>query len=275
MSTKSMMMLLIILIVTLIGAGCATPPTPAPTQPPAKAPEPTKAPAPTTAPVATKAPEPTKAPAPTTAPAATKAPEPTKAAAPAKPKELRYGLTLVVSGIDPHVHSSSELGIPLTSVYDTLVYLTSDYKFVPGLAESWENPNATTYVFKLKKNVKFHDGTPFNAQAVKDNFDRIMDPATKSAKAITLLGPYKSTEVVDDFTVRVTFTKPYPSFFDSLASVYLGMASPTAFKKWGVTDYQMHQVGTGPFKFSEKEFVAKDTIVLEKNPGMATHVTRW
>lgn len=204
--------------------------------------------------------------------------EPTKASAatrlvsPSTPavKELRYGLTLSVSGIDPHIHTSSELGIPLTSVYDTLVFMTTDNRFVPGLALSWEvSPDGLAYTFTLRKDVKFHDGTPFNAQAVKDNLDRIVDPATKSGKAVAMMGPYKGTDLVDDFTARVRFASPYPAFLDSAAQVYLGMASPTAFKKWGPSDYQMHQVGTGPFKFVDKEYVPKDTIVLEKNPDYA------
>ncbi|MDP3046452.1 MAG: ABC transporter substrate-binding protein, partial [Chloroflexota bacterium] len=102
--------------------------------------------------------------------------EPTKAPAPlaqVAKKELVYGLTLSVAGLDPHIHTSSELGIPLTSVYDTLVYMTADNKFAPGLAESWTvSPDGISYTFKLRKDVKFHDGTPFNAQAVKDNLDR-------------------------------------------------------------------------------------------------------
>ena len=106
-----------------------------------KAPEPTKALEPTKAPEATKAPA---AAAPTTTPT----PAPTLPPVVPGKNELVYGLTLVVSGIDPHIHSSSELGIPLNSVYDTLVYLSTDYKFVPGLAESWTiSDDLKTYTF--------------------------------------------------------------------------------------------------------------------------------
>ena len=81
--------------------------------------------------------------------------------------KLVYGLTLAPSNIDPHVGNSSELGIPLTSVYDTLVYQALDGKFVPGLAERWEvSDDGLTYTFYLRDDVKFHDGTPFNAKAV-------------------------------------------------------------------------------------------------------------
>ena len=88
---------------------------------------------------------------------------------PTSPQRLAYGLTLAPSGIDPHINASSELGIPLTSVYDTLVYQDpASGKFVPGLAQSYKiSDDGKTYTFVLRRDVKFHDGTPFNAAAVK------------------------------------------------------------------------------------------------------------
>jgi len=178
--------------------------------------------------------------------------------------KLTYGLTLAPSGIDPHVDASSELGIPLTSVYDPLVWLSPEGTFVPGLAERWEiSADGRVYTFTLRRDVKFHDGTPFNAEAVRFSLDRIADPATKSRKAIGMLGPYDHTEVVDDYTVRVHFKEPYAPFLTSLSTVYLAMVSPSAVQKWG-EEYQFHQVGTGPFIF--KEYVPKDRLVLVRNP---------
>ena len=183
----------------------------------------------------------------------------------AKGGKLVYGLTLTPSGIDPHVNASSELGIPLTSVYDTLVWQDLDGEFVPGLAESWEvSDDGLTYTFHLRQDVKFHDGSPFNAQAVKFNLDRIVDPQTKSQKAVFMLGPYDHVEVMDGHTVKVYLQEPFAPLLDSLSQVYLGMASPAAVEKWGM-DYQMHQVGTGPFMF--KEYIPKDHLTLVRNPG--------
>ncbi len=177
--------------------------------------------------------------------------------------KLVYGLTLTPSGIDPHVNASSELGIPLTSVYDTLVWQDLDGEFVPGLAESWEvSDDGLIYTFHLRKDVRFHDGAPFNATAVKFNLDRIVDPQTKSQKAVFMLGPYDHAEVVDDYTVQVYLQQPFAPLLDSLSQVYLGMASPAAVEKWGL-DYQMHQVGTGPFVF--QEYVPKDHLTLVRN----------
>jgi len=183
--------------------------------------------------------------------------------------QLVYGLTLAPSGIDPHVNASSELGIPLTSVYDTLVYRAPSpaagpaQRFVPGLAESWEiSPDNLTYTFHLRRQVAFHDGTPLNAEAVRLNFERVMNPATQSQKAIFLLGPVSSVEAVDEYTVALHLSAPFAPLLDGLAQVYLGIASPAALTRWG-SDYQFHQVGTGPYRFVE--YVPNDHLTLVRN----------
>jgi peptide/nickel transport system substrate-binding protein len=198
--------------------------------------------------------------------------QPTAAPTAAQGGKLVYGLTLAPSNIDPHVGASSELGIPLTSVYDTLIYQSVDGSFVPGLAERWEvSGDGLVYTFYLRKDVKFHDGTPFDAQAVQFNLDRIVNPGAKSQKARRMLGPYDHTEVAEPYTVKVYLTQPYAPFLDSVSQVYVGMASPTAVQKWGA-DYQLHQVGTGPFMF--KEYVPQDHLTLVRNPAYswAPHV---
>ena len=84
------------------------------------------------------------------------------------------------------------------NIFDPLIRLdpTDNTKYLPGLAESWEvSPDNKEFTFNLRKDVKFHDGTPFNAEAVKKTFERIMDPETGAFLTITALGPYESTEV--------------------------------------------------------------------------------
>src|SRR5215475_7683968 len=141
-----------------------------------------------------------------------------------------YGLTLQPSTFDPQIGASSELGIVLRSVYDTLVYRDpKSLEFVPGLATSWTiSPDGLTYTFALRQGVKFHDGTPFNAQAVAANLDRITNPMTASKKAIFLLGTYTGYEIVDDYTIRLRLSAPYSPLLDSLSQVYLGIASAIA-----------------------------------------------
>ena len=178
--------------------------------------------------------------------------------------KLIYGLTLSPSTIDPHIGASSELGIPLTSVYDPLVWLSPDGEYVAGLAERWQvSADGKTYTFFLRKDIKFHDETPFDAQAVCFNLERISDPATKSAKARSLLGPFDNCQAVDDYTAQVVLESPHAPFLSAASQVYIAMASPAALAEWG-DEYQFHQVGTGPFVF--QEYVPKDHLTLTRNP---------
>lgn len=192
-----------------------------------------------------------------------------RAAYNAQPDELVYGLTLEPSGFDPHIHASAELGIPLRSVYDTLVYREPQrLTFVPGLAESWQvSDDGLVYTFKLRQDVTFHDGTPFNAEAVRVNLERVLDPETASQKAIFLLGPVDHVEVVDDYTVSIVLSTPFPPLLDGLSQPYLGMASPAALAENDNATYQFHQVGTGPYRFVE--YLPGDRLVLDRNPDYA------
>ena len=177
---------------------------------------------------------------------------------------LTYGLLFSPSAIDPHVGSSWDSGAAIANVYDPLVGVDEGGNPAPGLAESWTvSDDGKSITFKLRQGVKFHDGTPFDAAAVKFSFDRIVDPATKSNFAISLLGPYGAAEVVDEYTVKVTLSEPYAPFLTNLSLPYLAMVSPAAVAKWGA-DYQMHQVGTGAFMM--QEYVPNQHLILVKNP---------
>lgn len=189
-----------------------------------------------------------------------------------------YGLTLQVSGIDPHINQSSELGIVLRQVYDTLVYRDpTTREFVPGLAQSWSiSDDGRIYTFNLRQDVTFHDGTPMNAEAVRLNFDRIVYPETLSQKARGLLGPIVAYRVPDDYTFEIELSQPYAPLLDGLAQVYLGIASPSALatvnalpgmEEYNTLLYQYHQVGTGPYRFAE--YIPGDHIVIERNTDYA------
>lgn len=182
-----------------------------------------------------------------------------------------YGLTLSVSGIDPHINQSSELGIVLRQVYDTLVYRDPQTKaFVPGLASSWTvSSDGLTYTFNLRDDVTFHDGEKFNAQAVVANFDRILAPQTNSQRAKFLLGDIESYTASGTHTFTLRLRTPYSALLDGLSQVYLGIASPKALEAYkdDIMRYQYHQVGTGPFRFVE--YLPEERIVLRRNPDYA------
>jgi peptide/nickel transport system substrate-binding protein len=181
---------------------------------------------------------------------------------------ITYVLADEPPSLDPHV-SEAWFAFSVTNhLYDQLVVRNTRTKQIsPALASSWKiSPDNKVWTFKLRKGVKFHDGTPMNAQAVKFSFDRIIDPRTKSPAAAPLLGGnLERTEVVDDLTVRFILRQPFAGFLDSLTQSYggLNVVSPTAVTKWG-QDFGQHPVGTGPFMF--KEWVRKDRIVIVRNP---------
>ncbi|MBI4759576.1 MAG: glutathione ABC transporter substrate-binding protein [Chloroflexi bacterium] len=134
---------------------------------------------------------------------------------------------------------------------------------IPQLAERWEaSPDAKVYTFYLRKGVKFHDGTPFNAAAVKANFDRIRNPDNK-LKRYTLYKIISQIDVIDEYTVRFTLAGPFGAMIATFAHPAGGINSPTAVEKYG-KEYGKNPVGTGPYKFVE--WVPNDHITLVKNP---------
>jgi peptide/nickel transport system substrate-binding protein len=241
-------------------AGCGTTaPAPAPTSPTAVVEQVAEQPttAPTEALEQPTAPPPTEEAAPTAEPVATTAPA-------SQGGQLVVGLDWEPTASDPHVSSADPTRILNRLVFDTLVVKGVDGTIHPSLATAWEvSDDGLTYTFHLRQGVKFHDGTPFNAEAVKYSFDRIVDPNTHSETAGSFMGPYESTEVVDEYTVKVRMKAPFAPWLPYLTVPTAAMVSPTAAKQWG-EDFDNHLVGTGPFIF--KEWVHGDHWLLERNP---------
>jgi peptide/nickel transport system substrate-binding protein len=179
-------------------------------------------------------------------------------------EELNFGISNNVDTLDPNVTTFSSVGIIMAHVFDPLIWQDPLGTFHAGLATEWSvNSDATEYTFKLRNDVKFHDGTPFNAQAVKFTFDRIANPDTKSQTALSLLGPYKETKIVDDYTVTVVFNSPFAPFLDSVSQPYLAPTSPDAVQKMGADYGQKSVVGTGPFKL--ESYTPDSEVVLVRN----------
>src|SRR6266496_405023 len=118
---------------------------------------------------------------------------------------LTYLLDNEPGNIDPQISTEDETAIVLRQIYDTLVYRDPRQEtIVPGLATQWTiSPDNVVYTFSLRNDVKFHDGTSFNAQAVADNFDRLSGLNASSGKAgMFFLKYYAGYELVDAFTIR-------------------------------------------------------------------------
>jgi len=192
-------------------------------------------------------------------------------------QEITYAITganLSAGHMDPH---SSQLDISATVgryTLDSLVAQDTDGEFVPWLATAWTiSDDQLTYTFDLRDDVTFSDGEPFNAEAVKANFDHIIAPETASAQAASMLGystdggAYVDTTVVDEFTVAVNFSEPYAPFLQAASTSLLGFYSPKVLAEKadqlktggpGIT------VGSGPFILSE--YTPDQQLVYTANP---------
>ncbi|HMM40536.1 MAG TPA: ABC transporter substrate-binding protein, partial [Thermomicrobiales bacterium] len=166
---------------------------------------------------------------------------------------------------DPRVSGATTGWRLFYNIFDQLVVQdTETGDFLPGLATTWEiSDDGLVYTFKLKSDVTFHDGTPFNADAIKFTYDSILEPELKSLAAIGYLGSYQETKVVDDLTAEIHFSEPYAPFLNNLSHSVLSPVSPAAVEKFGA-DFGTNPVGTGPFMF--KEWQQQTSMTLVKNP---------
>jgi peptide/nickel transport system substrate-binding protein len=169
--------------------------------------------------------------------------------------------------LDPHVTNLTQTAYVFGHIFEKLIYLDSDGNLLPWLATAWEpSDDYTEWTLTLREGVTFHDGTPFNAEAVAFNFDRMVAPETNSRTAGPLLGSYLRSEVVDDLTLQVFFEEPFALFSFALTSPWVAMVSPTAVETYG-EDFDEHLIGTGPYEFVSQ--IPQVEVILEKNPDYA------
>ena len=180
---------------------------------------------------------------------------------------LTYGLSFDVDGtLDPQVTNYDSTIRVMLNVCEPLIWMPTATEFYPGLAESWEvSDDGLTYTFKLKEGVTFHDGTPFNAEAVQFTFDRVVEGRqpqrrwrrSRSGKRSSSPGR-DTTRSMPTITPRSSTTTPSSSSsavrsrrFLSGLNGYLGIVSPTAVEEMGLAEFARKPVGTGPFMVQE------------------------
>ncbi|MFZ4285058.1 glutathione ABC transporter substrate-binding protein GsiB [Variovorax sp. HJSM1_2] len=168
------------------------------------------------------------------------------------------------TSMDPYDANDTLSQAVAKSFYQGLMGFDKNMKMVPVLAESFSAAkDGLSYTFKLKKGIKFQDGTDFNADAVKANFDRVTNPDNK-LKRYTLYKNIAKTEVLDANTVKFTLAEPFSAFVNTLAHPSAVIISPAALQKFG-KDIARNPVGTGPFKFVE--WKQTDYMKVEKFAG--------
>ncbi len=183
-------------------------------------------------------------------------------AGPALAEDLVIGLGAEVTSVDPHYHNlgpNNQLGF---MIFDRLANPDERQNFKPGLAVSWEPIDPTTWEFKLREGVKFHDGSDFNADDVLCTFERAPNVPNSPASFSTYTKG-KTFEKVDDYTVHVKTADPYPLMVNDLGNI--AIISNETGCNGSTEDFNAGKaaVGTGPFKFVE--YVPGDRIVLEGN----------
>lgn len=176
-----------------------------------------------------------------------------------------------VIGLDPGRVSDDESVEVCEQLYEHLVrYAPRSTEIEPQLAESWEvDSNGTRWTFHLRPGVFFHDGTPFDSDAVVFSFERQRDPShphhqSDFAYWTDQYSYIEKVEALDPLTVRITIERPYAPFLSSLAMYPSAIVSPTAVRKYG-KDFAQHPIGTGPFRFVS--WTPGDRVVIERFDG--------
>ena len=203
------------------------------------------------------------------------APEPDAPPEPAEPvDELPDDQDLVIAigaepeNLDPLKMTSAPAATVAEHMVENLIYLAEDGELQPALAESWEaSEDGLSWFLYLREGVTFHDGTPFNAEAVKYNLDRFMakgDFADEDPAAFAfLLGRVTEVEVVDEYTVQIHLDDIFAPIASHLSHSFIGMHSPASLEALDAGEFVEAPVGTGPFKYVSWDRGTQ--IVMERN----------
>jgi peptide/nickel transport system substrate-binding protein len=180
----------------------------------------------------------------------------------AQERTINVGLDADPPNLDPAVSSAFVDRQVQNQIYDKLVDINSQLKIVPMLATAWKvSELGTTYTFTLRQNIKFHDGTTFDASVVKYNLERYMTLETSRRKGE--LASIKDIKVLNPTTIQLNLKFPFAPLLAVLSDRAGMMVSPAAVQKFG-KDFTNNPVGTGAFRFVERR--RQDRIILESNP---------
>lgn len=191
----------------------------------------------------------------------------------AQVKELSVALSTPVTTVDPHFHNLTPNNAMAAHVFETLVKADASLKTYPGLAESWKAISDTEWEFKLRKNVKWHNGEPFTAEDVAATIKRIPNVPNSPASFAVFVRAIKEVKIVDPHTIRFTTATTYPLLPTDMVSVAI---VPKAIAEGAKTeDFNAGKamIGTGPFRF--QEYVSGDRIILTRNKDYYGDQQSW
>jgi peptide/nickel transport system substrate-binding protein len=167
--------------------------------------------------------------------------------------------------LDPQTATGGMINHRVTiNIFEPLVWVDEEVGEIVGvLAESWDIIDELTWEFRLRQGVTFHNGEPFNAEAVKFTYERVTDPDFQTTDKFPTQVPLDRVEVIDDYTVRVVTTEPVPVLLSHLSRNGGFMLAPGHYRDLPQDQASTQPVGTGPFKFVS--WTRDDRIVLEAN----------
>ena len=177
-------------------------------------------------------------------------------------KQLTIGIGIDADTLNPQEQTTTLMQNMCALLYDTYLYLTPEGKLEPRLVTKFEvSPDGLTWTLHLRQGVKFSDGTPFNAKALKLSFDRALDSKLRVPLRFTIT-MVNEVVVVDDSTVQLKLKYPFAPLDQTLSMAVASTISPAAIEKYG-EDVRNNPVGAGPYKLSE--WVKGDRIVMVRN----------
>ena len=177
-------------------------------------------------------------------------------------KQLTIGIGIDADTLNPQEQTTTLIQNMCALLYDTYLYLTPEGKLEPRLITKHEvSPDGLTWTLHLRQGVKFSDGTPFNAKAMKLSWDRALDPKLKVPLRFTIT-MVNEIVAVDDYTVQLKLKYPFAPMDQTLSLVVAATISPAAIEKYG-DDVRNNPVGAGPYKLTE--WVKGDRIVMVRN----------
>ena len=194
-------------------------------------------------------------------------------AVPASGEELKIAVAADVTSIDPHFYNLFPNNNIAEHIFDKLVQMDPDSKMIPGIATSWKAIDDKTWEFKLRKGIKFHDGSELTAEDVAFSIDRVPlvpnspGPFSAYTKAIV------AKEIVDPYTIRFRYASPYPLAPNDLSTIYI--VSKKVATGASTEDFNSGKATIGSGRYKLVKYTSGDRVELQRNDNYWGEKSPW